>query len=121
MVRQSRSCVGALSAGEQNALRQYWFVVGKFGFGNMVFGGLCVMRSNGWGGSEPFSWAIHCGNGGLAWEGLVCVEVFIVTVCVMFRTPMGERSLSSTDAATATVEWGKWVMEVTRGNRRALV
>ena len=86
-----RSCFGALSAGEQNALRQYWFVVGKFGFGNMVFGGLCVMRSNGWGGLNPFSWAIHCGSDGPLWEGLVCVEVLVARVRVRFVQRWGER------------------------------
>ena len=64
---------------------------GKFwGLENMVFCGSCVMRLKRWLGSNAFSWAIHCGSDGPLWDGLVCVDVLVVTVCVMFRTPMGK-------------------------------
>lgn len=45
----------ALSAGDENALRQCLFVVKTFGFKKLVSVGLCAMQSKRWGGSNHFS------------------------------------------------------------------
>ena len=60
-----------------SALRQYPFVVGKFGHGASVSGGLCVMRSKRWGGWQHLSYVIRWCCDGRNCEGVVGVEMLL--------------------------------------------
>ena len=57
------------------------FVVRMFGFGKLMIGGLCVMRSQRCG---SFRWANHWGGGGTECGEWFGVEMLVVTVCAMF-------------------------------------
>ena len=71
-----------------NALSQHPFVVGTFGLGELVCGGLCVIRSKLWRGSKHLIYAIRCCGDGTNCEGMVGVDMLIVVAREKFGAEM---------------------------------